>query len=377
MQQLHALCPNRPEPIQTGSGFEVARRPAAERRRLWYTARVTDTPSISILLPFHNAAATLAECIDSIRAQTLADYEVLAVDDGSLDGSAALVAAWAASDQRVRLIQPGRVGLVGALNLGLRAARAPLVARMDADDLMLPERLAVQQAFLGRRPELSLAATQVELFPAELVRTGYLEYVGWQNRCLTPEQVAANIYIESPFAHPSVMLRRSAVEQLGGYADGPFPEDYELWLRMHRAGMPMARVPQVLLRWRERPDRTSRTDPRYGRERFDELRARFLADDPRIRQGRPLAYWGAGRPTRQRARHLIERGFPPSAWIDIDPRKIGHVVWGAPVHPPAWLAREPRPFVLVYVTNHGARELIDATLAELGYRPGQDYLGVG
>jgi cellulose synthase/poly-beta-1,6-N-acetylglucosamine synthase-like glycosyltransferase len=336
-----------------------------------------DTPAISIVMPFRDAAATLPECIDSIRAQSERDYEVVALDDGSRDASAALVAAWAAGDRRVRLMRPGRVGLVAALNLGLESARAPLVARMDADDIMLPERLGAQRALLEARPELALAATQVELFPAELVRDGYREYVRWQNSCISPDEIAANIYVESPFAHPSVMLRRAAALGLGGYAEGPFPEDYELWLRMQRAGMAMARVPSVLLRWRERPDRTSRTDPRYARERFDELRARFLADDPRLRQGRPLAYWGAGRATRQRARHLIERGFAPAAWIDIDPRKIGQVVWGAPVHPPSWLAQRPQPFVLVYVASHGARELIGAQLAELGYAPGRDYLAVG
>jgi glycosyltransferase involved in cell wall biosynthesis len=338
---------------------------------------MNDAPAISIVMPFRDAAATLPECIASIRAQTLDNFEVLAIDDGSQDASAALLAAWGAEDARVRLIQPGRIGLVAALNLGLDAARAPLVARMDADDVMLPERLAAQRDLLERQPELMLVATQVELFPAELVRGGYLEYVRWQNSCITPAQIAANIYVESPFAHPSVMLRRRAVEQAGGYTEGPFPEDYELWLRMHHAAMPMGRVPQVLLRWRERPDRTSRNDPRYKRERFDELRARFLAADARLQQARPLVYWGAGRSTRQRARHLIERGFAPAAWIDIDPRKIGHVVWGAPVQPPAWLAKRPKPFVLVYVATHGARELIATQLARLGYQPGEDYLCVG
>jgi hypothetical protein len=209
------------------------------------------------------------------------------------------------------------------------------------------------------------------------VRAGYREYLRWQNRVLTPAQVAANMYVESPFAHPSVLFRRAAVQELGGYRDGPFPEDYELWLRMHAAGLPMAKLPRVLLAWREGEGRASRVDPRYAREAFDALRARFLAQDPRLRQGRPLAYWGAGRSTRQRARLLIERGFPPAAWIDIDPRKLGQVVWGAPVRPRSWLAQAPKPFVLVYVANHGAYDLISGWLAELGYAPGEDYLFVG
>jgi glycosyltransferase involved in cell wall biosynthesis len=270
------------------------------------------------------------------------------------------------------------VGLVAALNLGIAEARAPLIARMDADDVMHPDRLRAQFDLLHDRPEIALVGTQVELFPAEEVRGGYLEYIRWQNAIVEPEQVAAEIYVESPFAHPSVMARTDVLRAAGGYVDGPFPEDYELWLRLHAAGHRMVKVPRVLLRWRERPGRTSRVDPRYSRDAFDRLRADYLARDPRVASGREIVVWGAGRRSRLRARLAMERGIRPVAWIDIDPRKIGHRVWGLPVHPPECLAgRAPRPFILVYVNNHGARDLIAARLAELGYAPGADWLGVG
>ena len=337
----------------------------------------TKPPEISIVLPIYNAAATLPDCLDSIACQTFERFELLAIDDGSADASAAIVEAAAQRDPRIRLIQPGRVGLVAALNLGLAEARAPLIARMDADDLMHAERLAAQHTFLVQHPEIALAATQVELFPADHIQAGYREYLRWQNACLSPEDIADNIYVESPFAHPSVMFRREVVLALGGYADGPFPEDYELWLRMHQAGAGMAKLARVLLRWRERADRTSRTDPRYAREAFDRLRARFLARDLRLRGERTVVIWGAGRKTRLRARHLLNEGVKPVAWIDIDPRKIGHEVWGFAVQPPAWLDQRPRPFVLVYVASHGARALIAGQLARLGYQLGADYLAVG
>lgn len=336
-----------------------------------------ESPKISVVLPIYNAATTLPECLESIARQTFKDFEVLAIDDGSTDGSAAIVHEAARQDARVRLLQPGRVGLVEALNLGVGKARAPLIARMDADDLMRQDRLEAQRAYLQQHPEIDLVASRVELFPAERVQAGYQEYVRWQNQCLDPDQIAANIYVESPFAHPSVMLRRDALVRLGGYAAGPFPEDYELWLRMHHDGARMAKLPHVLLAWRERDDRTSRVDPRYDRAAFDRLRARFLARDPRVRQGRELVIWGAGRKTRLRARYAIELGIKPSAWIDIDPRKIGNFVWGIPVHPPTWLDQRPRPFVLVYVTAHGARDFAAGLLAQWGYQAGADYLAVG
>ncbi|HEU4557669.1 MAG TPA: glycosyltransferase, partial [Longimicrobium sp.] len=327
------------------------------------------TPAVSIVLPFRNEAAYLPECLESIRVQTLASWELLAIDDGSDDGSAAIVHSFASEDGRVRLLQPGRVGLVAALNLGIAQARAPLVARMDADDLMHPDRLRAQHDYLQARPHVALAATQVELFPPGEVRGGYLEYIRWQNSVLQPEQVAREIYVESPFAHPSVMARTGVLRAAGGYTDGPFPEDYELWLRLHAAGHRMGKVPRVLLRWRERGGRTSRVDPRYTREAFDLLRADHVVRDPRVASGREIVVWGAGRRSRLRARLTMERGIRPAAWIDIDPRKIGHRVWGLPVHPPEWLAqRTPRPFILVYVNNHGARDLIAARLGEMEYR---------
>jgi hypothetical protein len=123
---------------------------------------------------------------------------------------------------------------------------------------MHPERLMAQQAFLSQHEEIVRVASQVELFPGESIQAGYSDYVRWQNGVLAPESIVANMCVESPFAHSSVTFRRAAIEQIGGCRDGPFPEDYDRWLRMYHAGYRMAKLPLVLLQWRERPDRASR-----------------------------------------------------------------------------------------------------------------------
>jgi glycosyltransferase involved in cell wall biosynthesis len=334
-------------------------------------------PAVSVVMPFRNAGDTLPECLESLAAQTLEDFEAVLVDDGSEDGSARLVRERMRGDERIRLLSPGRVGLVKALNLGAAHTRSNLIARMDADDIMHPERLRLQRDFLLSRPDVSVLGSRVELFPKSAVRNGYREYARWLNECLDPGEIASNLYVESPLAHPSVMMRRAAFEAAGGYREGPFPEDYELWLRMHEAGLRMAKAPEVLLSWRERVDRTSRTDERYSRESFDRLRARFLARDPRLGIGRDLIVWGAGRTTRGRVRRLLDRGVRIHGWVDIRPGRIGKKIWGLPVHSHAWLDRDPKPFVLVYVTNHGARGEIAAALRGWGYVPGRDCLAVG
>lgn len=335
-------------------------------------------PGVTVLMPFRNAADTITETLDSIQRQTFGEYELIAVDDGSGDGSAQIVARYAAADPHICLHSNPGQGLVPALNHGLRLARSELIARMDADDLMHPERLALQYDYLRRHPEIGVVSCQARAFPEGLVQQGYREYIRWQNLCLSPEQIAANLFVESPLPHPSVMFRRELVLHLGGYRQGPFPEDYDLWLRLHQQGARMAKLPRVLLDWRESPQRTSRQDPRYAREAFDRLRAEYLARSPLLRERRrELVIWGAGRKTRRRCAHLLTRGYEVQAWVDIDPKKIGNRLRGVPVVAPDWLRRRPRPLVLCYVSNHGARELIARDLHAMGYRRSRDYLMVG
>ena len=331
-------------------------------------------PTVSVLLPFYDAEATLKECVDSILGQQLMDFEVVAVDDYSKDRSVDLLESY--QDQRIRIIRNKSKGLVAALNFGMSECRSELIARMDADDIMRPQRLLKQAAHLNNNPGVGLVGSQVYKFPEDVIQNGYKEYIRWQNSCVSSDDINNQIYIESPLAHPSVMFRKTIVTSLGGYREGMFPEDYDLWLRMYQAGHVMEKVPEVLLDWRESGSRLSRTDDRYGRDAFNILRSEYLASDTRI-QNRPLVYWGAGRKTRLRSRLLIDKGYRPLAWIDIDPKKIGNVIDGARVEEPDWLDRDKKPFVLNYVTNHGARDLARTFLDGIGYRIGVDYLEVG
>jgi len=198
----------------------------------------------------------------------------------------------------------------------------------------------------------------------------------WQNACLSMQDIKNQIYIESPFAHPSVMFRKQRIIDAGAYRDGEFPEDYELWLRLFHDGHKMMKLDEVLLDWRESSDRLSRMSSRYSDAAFEKLRAQYLTKDTRL-QGRDIVFWGVGRKTRQRAQYLIDKGITPSAWIDIDPNKIGNVYQQAKTHAPNWLCQhDEKPFVLNYVRNHGAREHCRAYLDAAGYVMGEDYLDV-
>ncbi len=335
-------------------------------------------PAISILLPFRNAASTIEECLHSIQGQTCGNYELIAVNDNSSDASVAILQTYARDNPKIELRHNPSSGLVSALNYGLEHCSSQLIARMDADDRMSPHRLQLQYDFMQQNPDITALGSFARLFPEEIIQAGFREYMRWQNSCITPRDIADEIYIESPLVHPSVMFRRDPVIQLGGYRVGQFPEDYDLWLRIHHAGLQMAKLPEELLDWRDYPERTSRVDERCSREAFDTLRASYLAREPRLlKQSDNFVIWGAGRKTRKRCQHLLDHGLSPKAWIDIDPNKIGNILNGVPVVAPEWLSSQNMPFVLGYVTNHGARDDIAHQLQRLGYQRGENYLMVG
>lgn len=336
-------------------------------------------PSVTVVLPVHNGEATLGRALASLQAQSLRDWELVLVDDGSTDGSREIAAAAGRADARVRLLHRPHGGIVAALNAGLSLARAPLIARLDADDEAHPTRLAEQAALfaLPDHAATGLVGCRVEFGGRRDAAAGYALHVDWLNSLVTPEDIARNRFVESPFAHPSVMFRRELVDRYGGYRDGDFPEDYELWLRWLDAGVRMTKVPRTLLTWHDPPRRLSRTDPRYAPEAFYGLKAAWIARElGRVLGGRAVWVWGAGRPTRRRAAHLEAHGVTIAGYIDVDARKVTPALGGrgAPVIRPEEIPPPDAVFVLGYVASRGARELIRESLRARGHVEGRDFL---
>ena len=329
-------------------------------------------PAVTVLMPAYNAAPTIARAIASVLAQTDPAFELLVVDDGSTDQTAALAAG--TGDPRVRVVARPHGGIVAALNAGLAEARAPLVARMDADDEMAPERLARQRAALEADPGLGLVGARVAHADDGGDTRGFAAYVDWLNGLVDEAAIALNRFIESPFAHPSVMFRRSLVDAHGGYADGPFPEDYELWLRWLEAGVRMAKVPATLLTWHDGPGRLTRTHLRYGVEAFYALKARYLARWLHAHGHARIVLWGSGKTSRQRAAPLAAQGITITGFIDVDPRRGGGHSNGVPIRYFEELGAPEGEFVVSYVGKRGARDFIRAHLAARGWLEGEHFL---
>jgi glycosyltransferase involved in cell wall biosynthesis len=329
-----------------------------------------------VLLPVRDAAATLGACLDSLAEQTLADHEVVAVDDGSRDGSGEILRARSRSDLRLRALSAPRRGLVSALNRALAAARAPLVARMDADDRALKDRLLLQAERLERDATVDVLGCRVQLAGAGgPPGQGMRAYVRWQNALLDHDAMARDRFVESPLVHPSVAMRRAALEVLGGWRDFDGPEDYDLWLRGFAEGLRFAKLAEVLLDWRDSPARLTRTDPRYSPARFLALKLEWLGRGL-LAGARPAVVWGAGPVGKGWSRALRAAGHEVRAFVEVNPRKIGALVHGAPVVSVDVAGELRGPLHLAAVGQRGARERIRAEAARLGLVEGADLVAV-
>lgn len=337
--------------------------------------RSQDPRLVSVLLPVRDGAVHLPDAIASLEAQTLTDFEVVAVDDGSRDATSEILRGWAARDARVQVLRQGRAGIVAALERARSVARGRYLARMDADDVAEPRRLEAQLDLMRRRPELSGCGCLVRYFPDERVRDGARRYETWINALVEPDEISRAIFVECPLAHPTFFLRADALESAGGYRDADGPEDYELILRMWSGGHRFAKVPEVLLRWRERPDRLSRTDPRYAPEAFLATKVRYLTTTL-LAGGRGVVVWGAGPVGKAIARALREEGTPVEAFVDLDPRKIGQEIHGAPVLDTEAGVAVEGPLHLAAVGQEGARARITGLLEEAGKDPFEDFVAV-
>ncbi|HHI80270.1 MAG TPA: glycosyltransferase [Planctomycetes bacterium] len=332
-------------------------------------------PSLTFLLPFRNAGEHLEEALLSLQAQTLGDWACVLVDDGSEDGGYEIAQRFRKKDGRFRLLRTGGLGIARALQKGLEGIDSPLVARMDADDRAAPERLRLQlEVFREGGDRLAVVDGACRFFrDGGEVPEGMRLYQDWVNGICEEEDFDAAFLLECPVVHPAATIRRSALLAVGGYRDGDFPEDFDLWLRLREKGFAFRKVPSCCVEMRDGLDRATRTDPRYRRGAFVRLAQDYVLRNFALE--RPFALWGAGRGGKPWLRQLMEAGKPPAFLVDVDPKKLGRKVHGIPVCPPEALREKAPAFCLVAVGAREAGPLIREEIARLRpmWREGRDW----
>lgn len=310
-------------------------------------------------------------CLASLAAQSFKEWEAVIVNDGSQDATGRILRDWSHRDPRIRPFNTPPQGLIISLNFAASKARGRTFFRQDADDTSHPDRFQEQIQALLNHPEWDVIATGVTIFPEPA--PGLSRYQNWINSVITPEEIARDIWIESPIPHPTVAMRRETFEEAGGYRDMGWPEDYDLWLRLHLQGKGFAKIPKVLYAWRDSPGRLSRTHDNYSAEAFRRCKAHHLS---RILGDQKIWICGAGPFGRKLARALDDAGITIHGFLDIDRLRVGRMVQGARVEDLSILKGGPvaHQKLLVCVGVHGARDLIRRQLTEWNYRETTDYL---
>lgn len=328
-------------------------------------------PLISILMPFRNTGSYLGECLRSVREQTEANWELLAVDDRSEDHSRELAEEASRQDPRIRLLDNLGSGIIPALRTAYASSRGSLITRMDSDDVMDPERLAVMAGQLSAHGEGHLALGQVRYFSDRGISEGYARYEAWLNGLTATGSNFREIYKECVVPSPCWMAFRSDLQACGAFDPDRYPEDYDLCFRFYAGGLRCLPSDRVLHHWRDYDTRTSRTSEHYAQNYFLELKTHYFLKLDR-QYVRPLVIWGAGFKGKKVARLLVKQGLE-FHWACDNPNKIGKKIYGKPLQHYSGVATLERPQSVITVANPEAQVQIRDYLHRQGWQPGSDY----
>jgi glycosyltransferase involved in cell wall biosynthesis len=274
---------------------------------------------ISIVMPVKNAFKYLEECILSIQNQSLADWELIAINDNSSDDSIHILNKFSDSDSRIKVFNNDGKGIIDALILAYSKTEGEFISRMDADDKMHPNKLQMLSDSLRENPKAIITA-KVSYFSDTELGQGYLDYQNWLNQFIDQQNHYSGIYQECVLPSPCWMMTRSTLDALGGFKSLSYPEDYDLCFKAYQKNIQILGVNEILHYWRDYSERTSRNDPNYADNTFIGLKTRyFIACDNKSDQ--PLILWGAGKKGKKIARLLIESGTK-FIWATNNPKKL-------------------------------------------------------
>jgi glycosyltransferase involved in cell wall biosynthesis len=329
-------------------------------------------PKVSVVLPFYNAEKTILQALQSISVQTLSDFECILVDNDSTDNSTDIALKYCQKDSRFKYIRENSRGVCFASVTGSKIANSDYIARMDADDIALPHRLEFSYQFLENNSDCEVVCGQVEFGGNRHTAAGIYRYVNWVNSLNNSNIIALRRFVESPVINPSAMWRKEIESRLGGYRNGDFPEDYEMWLRWMESEVKIGKINMPVLIWNDLSTRLTRTDRRYSTDAFYRLKSHYLANY--LNQINPyfphVLVWGASRLMRRRAELLKNYGIEIDAYIDITKkRQIGE--------PILYYQEIPKPnecFILVYVPQRIIRDRIIEFLTSKSYVEGKNFL---
>ncbi len=332
---------------------------------------MTTYPLISVLIPVLNGAVYLSDCLDSILSQTIQSWECIVVDDHSTDQTWEILQEYQDCDPRIKCYRSEGRGITPALRTAYQMSRGDYLTRMDADDLMLPQKLSILLEGCLRSGPGYLAIGGVQYFSESGVGDGYKGYAEWLNGLTRSGNNWADLYKECVIPSPSWMLVRADMDRCGAFDSDRYPEDYDLAFRMYAAGLKVIACQQILHKWRDYPQRTSRNDPNYADNRFLELKLHWFTQLESV-EGTHIVLWGAGKKGKQIATHLIDTHVDLT-WVTDNPKKVGKDIYGHLLTLPRHVDYTQQVKVIVSVANPIEQQEIVSILESHGLVRGQQY----
>lgn len=327
-------------------------------------------PQVSLLMPFYQAGAYIREALLSLMEQSMSDWELIAIDDGSSDEGRFVVEELAADDPRIRLYINPEKGILPALQLGLKKARGTFIGRFDADDLLPPDRLKLMLDLLQGSASKTIVTGLVQYFSDNPISPGYVRYQDWINELNFRGQTWKDIYRECVIASPNWLMRRAELEAINGFNDLEYPEDYDWCFRCYQNQFEVQSLSSTTLLWREHPNRTSRHSDHYQQQAFFNLKIkRFLE----LESFGDLILWGTGRKARLSAAILRERQIR-FRWMDLEPQRFPKGIQGVGIEDYRKLKAQPGLKLLIGVyPNPAQRQDLEAFLVSRHLELGKDY----
>jgi glycosyltransferase involved in cell wall biosynthesis len=327
---------------------------------------------ITIVMPVYNAGKFLLTTIESIIQQTYTNFELIAVDDYSTDDSFVILQKFAKEEKRIKAIKNNQSkGVIEALQTAIAQSTGDFITRMDADDLMIDNKLEVMHRKLKQYGEGHVAIGQVKYFSdSKTIGEGYKNYENWLNAMTSLGSNYDGIYTECTIPSPCWMLHRSDFEKCGGFSSNTYPEDYDLAFRMLAAGLTIIPEQKTLHLWRDHAERASRNDCNYSDNSFIPLKVRYFL---KLHHERPIAIWGAGRKGKHIVQELLLQGIEPT-WYCNNRRKIGKEIYNIQMQSEkALLAKQRAVQVVVAVSSPDEKRAIHQQLLVLGWVENKDF----
>jgi glycosyltransferase involved in cell wall biosynthesis len=326
---------------------------------------------VSIITPVKNGAQFLVECLDSIVNQTHQNWELLIVNDSSTDETQSILEEYAQQDNRIVVSQNKGKGIIDALITGYEKSAGEFITRMDADDIMTPNKLELLTKKLIEKGKGYLATGFVNYFSETELGQGYFNYQEWLNGLSQTESNFDDIYKECVIPSPCWMVFREDFEASGGFNSNLYPEDYELTFRFYKQELKVVAVKEVIHHWRDYATRTSRTDSNYADNYFIQLKLNYFLELD-YDNSRELELWGAGKKGKEVARFLIEKGIEFD-WLSNNDKKIGKEVYGVILKDSISALEIVTPQILIAVGSMDYNREIKKALNSKNLKPNIDY----